>query len=858
VRVLCAAGDATKGANEIDVDEMSREVSSVAARLQVCVRLRARRRVFQRRGRPNAERERVLTRQQRWGRPDAAWQQQENHRLQTQWLAAKRELRQLRHAANQAMAARKRQHDMRSSHDLDSKMMALSQDLSALLPDEVPPAPTPLPEALLENGGGGGDVAEESPPPSKEEHTALERGGEEVSMKEIKEGLLEANSRLLKMEQHVSILLADRLEDAGGAPLQLQAPGLPPLPHAVAGTPATTPFHGMQPPWSGAALERDMAADSDDAGTGPGREMQLRMRIAQLERLLLQQQLPRPYTPAGPPPSWGQAACPESATSGAGGEGGQQETSNATDEQPPCDTAAGQRPGQARQGGGAAEPQRVARRSPREERALADLLASRPKAPQEDAGGVAATGSPGAAAALQHASMASPPSSSPLRRHTPERAEEACEALENELPPAVDRAVDRAAASAHADEAVHDARYAAPGRLVVTVERAEGLPQMDRLTRKADPYLVLSVDGAVEVTSCKAKTLAPVWRESFSFHCFEGVSVLHVEMFDKETVGKDRSMGTFSVIVRRSIGGEERAGYALQGTLFNKRPATGTVFLSLAFLDQHHPAGTAAAHGAAGDASAPELDHPAILDASRGQSVLERVQEEETEETGDKHGRAQAEAQLQEQEEAKAGPTVAMSADERLATFAAWPFSERAAGGAYPSARQLAAAGFVYTPDSDSLDAVTCVKCSARLAAWEGVKDPFSVHALVSPDCHEAFSPILARAGGEGHGGARAEREGAKEEMEREGRAGPGPGATEGARRQAAGDGGEAPEAAIIQASRWPARGGAAVALASLARPRAVGLLAATELPASLPACCCCCCCCCYRGRGLALRRDGG
>jgi hypothetical protein len=41
----------------------------------------------------------------------------------------------------------------------------------------------------------------------------------------------------------------------------------------------------------------------------------------------------------------------------------------------------------------------------------------------------------------------------------------------------------------------------------------------------------------------------------------------------------------------------------------------------------------------------------------------------------------------------------------------------------------------VYTPDDASRDCVTCIKCDVRLSAWQGVKDPLAVHAIVSPLC---------------------------------------------------------------------------------------------------------------------------
>ena len=44
----------------------------------------------------------------------------------------------------------------------------------------------------------------------------------------------------------------------------------------------------------------------------------------------------------------------------------------------------------------------------------------------------------------------------------------------------------------------------------------------DFFTKKADPYLVVTVDDAVEKTACRKKTLEPVWGEAFCFNCVAG------------------------------------------------------------------------------------------------------------------------------------------------------------------------------------------------------------------------------------------------------------------------------------------------------------------------------------------------
>ena len=133
---------------------------------------------------------------------------------------------------------------------------------------------------------------------------------------------------------------------------------------------------------------------------------------------------------------------------------------------------------------------------------------------------------------------------------------------------------------------------AAEGKLVVTCERAEGLPKMDKYTQRADPYLVVSVAACSRVHSpqqtavCK-NTLKPVWNEKLRFECVSGDSEVRVEMFDHEKMGKDRSMGSFSIPVAAISGHAATAtvtkAFQLTGSLFDKRPAAGAVYLSLSF-----------------------------------------------------------------------------------------------------------------------------------------------------------------------------------------------------------------------------------------------------------------------------------
>ncbi len=143
-------------------------------------------------------------------------------------------------------------------------------------------------------------------------------------------------------------------------------------------------------------------------------------------------------------------------------------------------------------------------------------------------------------------------------------------------------------------------RKTVAGTLAVRCVGAVGLPKMDTFTQKADPYLVLKVADTEHKTSVKKKTLEPVWDETLSFECVAGMSVLRVEMYDHETVGIDRSMGSFSVPITANM--QLNKQFPLEGTLPDKRCAQGMVELKLVF--QPSPNDKSESNGAQAKASA--------------------------------------------------------------------------------------------------------------------------------------------------------------------------------------------------------------------------------------------------------------
>eukprot|EP01120_Amphizonella_sp_Union-15-10_P013982 TRINITY_DN6614_c0_g1_i2.p1 TRINITY_DN6614_c0_g1~~TRINITY_DN6614_c0_g1_i2.p1 ORF type:complete len:129 (-),score=26.44 TRINITY_DN6614_c0_g1_i2:26-412(-) len=86
--------------------------------------------------------------------------------------------------------------------------------------------------------------------------------------------------------------------------------------------------------------------------------------------------------------------------------------------------------------------------------------------------------------------------------------------------------------------------------LQVKVHEARHLKKMD-VFGKSDPYIVLNCDGRIRQTDVVKKNLNPSWNQTFEFE-FDKKHIknppdLEVSCFDKETIGKDKEIGTFKV-----------------------------------------------------------------------------------------------------------------------------------------------------------------------------------------------------------------------------------------------------------------------------------------------------------------------
>ncbi|ORX79169.1 hypothetical protein K493DRAFT_321089 [Basidiobolus meristosporus CBS 931.73] len=88
---------------------------------------------------------------------------------------------------------------------------------------------------------------------------------------------------------------------------------------------------------------------------------------------------------------------------------------------------------------------------------------------------------------------------------------------------------------------------AAVGVLKVNVRSARNLKNLE-LIGMSDPYVVLRCNGRAELarTSVKDNTVNPVWDETYYILLHSIADALNLEIYDKEDVQKDRSLGTVS------------------------------------------------------------------------------------------------------------------------------------------------------------------------------------------------------------------------------------------------------------------------------------------------------------------------
>eukprot|EP00282_Hemiselmis_andersenii_P035885 CAMPEP_0169427938 /NCGR_PEP_ID=MMETSP1042-20121227/1054_1 /TAXON_ID=464988 /ORGANISM="Hemiselmis andersenii, Strain CCMP1180" /LENGTH=1434 /DNA_ID=CAMNT_0009538063 /DNA_START=72 /DNA_END=4372 /DNA_ORIENTATION=+ len=119
------------------------------------------------------------------------------------------------------------------------------------------------------------------------------------------------------------------------------------------------------------------------------------------------------------------------------------------------------------------------------------------------------------------------------------------------------------------------------GVLHVEVVRARDLPKMDRFG-KSDPYVVLEMEGRIQKTTIKKRTLNPTWRESFVLSVADSNSNLVVTAYDWDFADAHDLMGFFTVSVNEllDIDGTDQFYTLRDGDGY---PAQGSIQLRLSY-----------------------------------------------------------------------------------------------------------------------------------------------------------------------------------------------------------------------------------------------------------------------------------
>lgn len=121
------------------------------------------------------------------------------------------------------------------------------------------------------------------------------------------------------------------------------------------------------------------------------------------------------------------------------------------------------------------------------------------------------------------------------------------------------------------------------GVISITLENCTNLPPMDTFTGKADPYTTVTVDGMIHKTQVKTGTLDPIFNETVQFNAIAGQSVVHLRVYDSESMGQDREIGELSFSVSSNPVKQILTG-KLTGQTADGRPAQGMVKCSFYFI----------------------------------------------------------------------------------------------------------------------------------------------------------------------------------------------------------------------------------------------------------------------------------
>ena len=120
------------------------------------------------------------------------------------------------------------------------------------------------------------------------------------------------------------------------------------------------------------------------------------------------------------------------------------------------------------------------------------------------------------------------------------------------------------------------------GVLTIVIKNASKLMPMDTFTGKADPYVTVTVDGITQKTDVKTGTLEPQFNDTMQFNSYANRSSVKLEIFDAESMGQDRFMGSYVFIVAPNPV-VQTFSHKISGQLQDGRTAQGVINIGVSF-----------------------------------------------------------------------------------------------------------------------------------------------------------------------------------------------------------------------------------------------------------------------------------
>jgi hypothetical protein len=113
-------------------------------------------------------------------------------------------------------------------------------------------------------------------------------------------------------------------------------------------------------------------------------------------------------------------------------------------------------------------------------------------------------------------------------------------------------------------------------RISITIERAEGLPDLDDGPGETDPYAIIEYEGARYRSSVVEGSLDPIWGDTFVLDVTPG-GILTLKLMDEDALASDEQLGVLSETLPPLAIGETRTlTFAFRGGAGGRLTLTAT------------------------------------------------------------------------------------------------------------------------------------------------------------------------------------------------------------------------------------------------------------------------------------------